>query len=253
MTMKKAILITLVLITSSILFAQQKFALVIGNGDYTSISKLFNTVNDATDMTEILQGLGFAVDKVLDGSQVQMEDAVLRLTNNLSQSQNSYGFFFYAGHAVESNGENYLIPVNENIPNENYLRNRAVSVQRILDDMSKAGNKLNIVVLDASRNNPFKEISRGLSTVSESRILNIAANTILVYATSVGENAFDGEGRNGLFTGHLLNHLKNRTLEIYDVFRLTGADVVSASEGVQSPTIVSQFFDTAWLGSSQTD
>ena len=108
--------------------APVKYALVIGNGDYSGISRLRNSVNDANDMTDALQSLGFTVDKVLDGDLNQMESAIIRLRNRLSTSNNAYGFFFYAGHGVQSNGINYLLPVNANIPSENNLRERAVSV-----------------------------------------------------------------------------------------------------------------------------
>ena len=97
-----------------------KFALVIGNGAYRNLSRLANPVNDANDITDALQGLGFTVDKLLDASLEQMENAVMRLKNRLSVSPNSYGFFFYAGHGVQSGGENYLIPVDANIPGENF-------------------------------------------------------------------------------------------------------------------------------------
>ena len=81
----------------------------------------------------------------------QMEDAVEHFKEKLSSAEDSYGFFFYAGHGVQSGGENFLIPVDANIPSENYLRNRAVSVQTVLDELNDARNGLNVVVLDACR------------------------------------------------------------------------------------------------------
>jgi len=83
----------------------QKFALVIGNGNYNGIAKLTNPVNDANDMAAVLTGLGFTVDKILDGNLEQMENAVELFKNRLSVSKNSYGFLFYAEHGVQSNGE----------------------------------------------------------------------------------------------------------------------------------------------------
>ena len=84
-----------------------------------------------------------------------MDEAVVRLKNRLSASSDSYGFFFYAGHGVQSGGENFLIPVEANIPSENALKSRAVSVQMVLDELNDARNSLNVVVLDACRDNPF--------------------------------------------------------------------------------------------------
>jgi hypothetical protein len=240
------------LILATMVFAQQeppKFALVIGNGAYTgSLSRLANPVNDAEDMAVALSGLGFIVDKLLDSSLEEMEAAVTRLRNRLSNAHDGYGFFFYAGHGVQSGGENYLIPVNANIPVEAYLRNRAVSVQVVLDILNEAGNTLNVVVLDACRDNPFgwgRGGSRGLTTISRQ-----PADSIIVYATGAGETASDSlnSGRNGLFTGQLLNNIKTPGLEVNEMFRLTGADVSRASRRQQIPAIYSQFFDTAFLG-----
>ena len=223
-----------------------KFALVIGNGAYTGLSRLVNPVNDANDVAAVLEGLGFSVDKILDGSLEQMESAVMRLKNRLSVSGESYGFFFYAGHGVQSNGENFLIPVDANIPGENFLKNRAVSVQLVLDELNDARNSLNVVVLDACRDNPFswgRSGNRGLAMISRQ-----PADSIIVYATSAGQQASDGTGRNGLFTSQLLNNLGDQNLDVSEVFRRTGLDVSEASDRRQVPAVYNQFFRTAYLG-----
>jgi formylglycine-generating enzyme required for sulfatase activity len=249
----KKLFVVLFLFTAVFSFAQQnasapqKFALVIGNGNYVNTTKLNNPVNDANDMAVALQGLGYTVDKLLNGTQDQMVNAVMQLKRRLSASKNSYGFLFYAGHGVQSGGENYLIPVDANIPSENFLRNRTVSVQEMLDELNDAGNEFNVVVLDACRDNPFswkRSGSRGLSVVGQQ-----PADSIIVYATAAGSTAADGGGRNGLFTSHLLNNLKTPGLEITEVFRRTGADVASASGNQQRPAVYSQFYGTAYLGS----
>ncbi|MDR1029554.1 MAG: SUMF1/EgtB/PvdO family nonheme iron enzyme [Treponema sp.] len=230
----------------SSLAAQQKYALVMGNGAYTGITSLNNPVNDARDMEATLKNLGWTVDLVINGNLDQMEGAAIRLKNRLSASRNSYGFLFYAGHGVQSGGVNYLIPVDANIQSENFLRQRAVSLQALLDELNDAGNELNIVALDACRDNPFswkRSGTRGLQVVS-----NQPAKSIIVYATSAGSTAADGAGRNGLFTTHLLNNLKKPGLSVRDLFDQTGADVYRASGGAQVPAIYSQFFDVAYLG-----
>jgi hypothetical protein len=243
---KSLFLILFVLLPLLTLSAQQKYALVIGNGAYTGITRLNNPVNDATDISAALRGLGFTVDQVTNAGRVQMEEVVTRLKNRLGAARSSYGFFYYAGHGVQSGGENYLIPVDANIPSEAYLRDRTVPMQAVLDELNAAGNALNIVVLDACRDNPFgwrRSGSRGLQVVS-----NQPAHSIIVYATSAGSTAADGMGRNGLFTTHLLNNLKKPGLSVRDVFDQTGADVMRASGGSQIPAIYSQFFDVAYLG-----
>jgi hypothetical protein len=225
---------------------RNRYALLIGNAAYTSIGRLKNPVNDANDMAETLRGLGFQVDLVLDGDLGLMEDAAIRLKNRLSTDRNAYGFFFYAGHGVQSNGENYLIPVDADIRSESLLRQRAMAVSFLMDELNAAHNELNLIVLDACRDNPFswaRSGSRGLQVMG-----NQPADSIIVYATSAGSTALDGEGRNGLFTSHLLNNLKTPGLEINEVFRMTMGDVARASNNAQRPAIYSQFAGLAYLG-----
>lgn len=225
--------------------AEPRYALVIGNGAYANVSPLNNPVNDANDIATALQSLGFQVDKVLNGSLERMEDAVGRLKNLLGTNANACGFFYYAGHGVQSGEDNYLIPVNAIIPSENYLRQRALSVQAMLDELNDAENALNIVVLDACRDNPFswsRGGSRGLGLVRSQ-----PADSIIVYATSSGQTAADGIGRNGMFTGELLKHLTSPGLGIKEVFDRTGLGVKKASGGKQIPAVYSQFFAQAYL------
>ncbi|GHV79961.1 hypothetical protein AGMMS49944_17520 [Spirochaetia bacterium] len=212
----------------------------------TGITRLNNPVNDATDIKAALEGLGFTVDMVSNGNRVQMEGAVSRLKSRLSVSKNAYGFFFYAGHGVQYQGMNYLIPVDANIPSESYLPDRAVNVQVVLDELNTAGNELNMIVLDACRDNPFgwsRGGTRGLGTVSHQ-----PPSSIIVYATSAGSTSADGQGRNGFFTTHLLKNLKTSGLEVSEIFRRTGSDVRQASNNTQIPAIYSQYFETAYLG-----
>ena len=247
--MKKAVVFLLVLLMGSGLWAQQKYALVIGNGAYTTITKLNNPVNDANDISATLEGLGFNVDKILNGSLEQMENAITRLKNRLSVSRDSYGFFFYAGHGVQSNGENYLIPVDANIQSDANLRLRSVSVQGMLDELNNAGNTLNIVILDACRDNPFswsRGGSRGLSVVSRA-----PTGSVVMYATGANSTADDGTGRNGLFTGQLLNNLGNQALSAFEVFDKTTGDVRRITGGKQDPELSLKFsgLNAVYLGS----
>jgi formylglycine-generating enzyme required for sulfatase activity len=231
------------------LFAQEKYALVIGNGSYTGsgMVKLSNPVNDANDVSAVLQGLGFTVEKLLDANLDQMENAILRFKKRLSGSNNSYGFFYYSGHGVQSGGENFLIPVGANIPGEKSLYDKAVSVQWALAKLKEADNALNIVVLDACRDNPFawkRSGSRGLTAV-----VNQSTDSIIVYAAGAGSTAADRTGRNSLFTIHLLNNLKTPNLAVDEVFKRTSEDVALASNRAQTPAVYSKIFVTAYLGS----
>ena len=226
----------------------QKFALVIGNANYINFGALQNPVNDANDMEATLRSLGFTVDKVIDGSLSQMENATIRLRNRLSEAgNNSIGFFYYAGHGLEMGGVNYLIPTDANIPDRLYLRERAYSAQIMLDMLNEAKNGLNIVVLDACRDFPAawsRSLNRGLAVVA-----NPPANHIIMYATGAGTIANDGTGRNGFFTGYLLNNLKQPGIDVNEVFRRTMGDVARASNNEQRPALYTDFSDIVYLGS----
>lgn len=222
-----------------------RYALVIGNGSYVELAKLKNPANDAADMAAALKELGFKVDLLVDADLAKMEDAVIRLGNNLSQSSDSTGFFFYAGHGVQSGGVNYLIPTDARIASETFLKAKALAAQSVLDTLQQSRNALNVVVLDACRDNPFswsRSGSRGLTVVGSQ-----PPGSIVAYATSAGSVAQDGTGRNGVFTQELLKHLKTPSLEIKDVFNRTGKGVSGATGGKQVPAIYNQFFDTAYL------
>ena len=219
---------------------ERRVALVIGNGDYQAATKLINPINDAADIGEVLAGLGFDVEVRIDADLDTMEKAVLRFGNKLAGSTDSVGFFYYAGHGVQSNGENYLIPVDARLSAESMLRTRAIPLQFVLDSIGEAGNKLNIIVLDACRDNPFswaRSSARGLAVVGIQ-----PAASIVVYSTSAGKVAQDGTGRNGTFTEELLRHLPTPGLDIMEVLRRTGQDVQAKTASAQIPAIYSQFF-----------
>jgi hypothetical protein len=238
---------------NAVLWAQQegqRYALVIGNANYVDVGKLKNPVNDARDMSETLKKLNFTVDLVTDADLPTMEASVDRFGERLSIDKEAIGFFFYAGHGVQSGGANYLIPVDAHVASEPYLRTKALPMQVVLDILQNSQNSLNILVLDACRDNPFswgRSMSRGLSVVG-----NQPPGSIVTYATSVGSIAQDGEGRNGVFTSELLKNLGTPGLDIMEVFQKTGAGVQAATGGAQIPAIYSQYFGKIYLaGESQ--
>jgi hypothetical protein len=243
------VLLAAALLSAAPLFGQSpRYALVIGNGNYTELGKLKNPANDAHDIGEALKNLGFQVDSMTDADLPAMEDAVLRLGSRLSTAKDCIGFFYYAGHGVQSNGINYLIPADAHIPAEAFLKTRALAAQEVLDVLKEAKNQLNIVVLDACRDNPFswaRSGTRGLSVVSAQ-----PPGSILVYATSSGSVAQDGTGRNGIFTEQLLKNIQVPDIDVMEVFKRTGAGVQSASSGSQVPAVYNQYFGTSYLASS---
>jgi hypothetical protein len=231
------------------LFAQQgtsnpKFALVIGNGAYAEPNSLRNPVNDAYDTALALRDLGFVVNVVLNSSLDEMQDALTRFKNNLSTSKNSYGFFFYAGHGAQSDGKNYLIPMNAQITSEDDLPAHAVSVQAILDDLDDLKNSLNVVVLDACRANPFGWGGKQwLAPVSRQ-----PENSIIVYAAGEGETVVDVEGRNSMFTQQLLKGLKTPGLEVKELFDRVSVNVSRESRRRQIPVVYHTLSGKAYLG-----
>jgi len=244
--MKKLFLIFLFISLAFAAYGQQKYALVIGNSHYTKFGTLPNPVNDANDMASTLKSLGFNVELVQDATLTQMENSVIGLKNRLSEAGNdSIGFFYYAGHGVEKVGVNYLIPVDANIPDSIFLRERAFSVQIMLDALNDSRNALNIIVLDACRDFPAswsRSVDRGLAIITDP-----PANHIIMYATGAGKVANDGgSGRNGLFTGYLLNNLRQH-YDINEVFSKTMVDVADASNNEQRPALYTDFGKVMYL------
>ncbi|MDR2632807.1 MAG: leucine-rich repeat protein [Treponema sp.] len=239
--------LTALLFAACCAYGQQKFALVMGNAAYT-VGALRNTLNDANDMKAALENLGFTVDLVRNGDLPSMIDAVMRLSERLRRSPDAYGLFYYSGHGAQTDGENYLIPVNADIKTKARLRYDALHLQYVLDELQDANNALNIVVLDACRDNPFagtKSDPKGLGVVGRQ-----PPGSIIVYATSANSVASDGEGRNGTFTAELLRQLRIPGLEVKDMFNRVAFGVQRASGNTQIPAIYLQFFDAAYLGSA---
>jgi uncharacterized caspase-like protein len=194
---------------------EHRTALVIGNGGYSS-SPLKNPINDATDMAAILKKLGFDVILKKNVTHRPMEMAIRDFGNRLKR-QKGVGLFFYAGHGIQTSGNNYLIPIGAKIENETDAQFEAVNVERILAEMANADNGLNIVILDACRDNPFRSLfrstSRGLAVIS-----NAPTGTFISYSTAANKVASDGSGRNSPYTAALLKHVGEPGLSINDVF-----------------------------------
>ena len=180
------------------LVAADRVALVIGNAAYEE-APLKNPVNDARAMTAALRHLGFEVIAVEEASHHKMQEAVMQFAEQLGAGDT--GLFYYAGHGIQVNGSNYLIPLGAKIKSELSTRFEAIEVGDVLDAMENAGNKLNFVILDACRNNPFERRLRGQSRGLAA--IDAAAGTLIAYATAPGSVAADGDGANGLYTESL--------------------------------------------------
>jgi len=183
------------LVPSDQISTQKRLALVIGNNDYQGVSKLRNPVNDAKLMTEVLTKLGFECMTYYDATRTTMKDAALDFGDRLAEEK-AVGLFYYAGHAIQIGGVNYLIPVEASIPSPNDVEKVCFSINKIMGQMQYAGNDLNIIILDACRNNPFAT-DQGLVP------LDAPKGSFIAYSTSPGRTAYDGSGNNGLYTEQL--------------------------------------------------
>jgi TPR repeat protein len=205
-------------------------ALVIGNGAYKD-SPLKNPPNDARAMAAALRDLGFRVELVVDGGRKRMLDAVRSFGQKLAEG--GIGLFYYAGHGMQVKGSNYLIPVGADIATEEDVTTEALDANTVLARMDSAKNRVNLVILDACRNNPFarsfRSASRGLAQ------MEAPSGTFVAFATAPGSTASDGDGRNGLYTQHLLRALKEPGLKVEEVFKKVRVGVKLASRDAQVP------------------
>ena len=216
--------------------SERRVALLIGNDRYADIP-LKNAVNDANAMGVALKELGFEVEVVANADRRSVDRAVDRFIGRLGV--NSVGLFFYAGHGIQVEGENYLLGVDFSASSEEEAKYQGLPAGLVMDRLQKAKARLSVVILDACRDNPFRGSrgsSRGLAT------MNAGRGSFIAFATSPGQTAADvgqasggsTEG-NGLFTASLLENLKQPDLDIDQVFTRTREKVYSASKEKQLP------------------
>lgn len=210
---------------------ESRIALVIGNGAYKEVP-LKNPVHDAQAMAQALQGCGFQVQVLVDASLPQM-DAALRVFGQRLRA-GGVGLFFYAGHGMQVKGTNYLIPVGADIGDEDEIRFKALDANAVLAKMESAGNGLNLMVLDACRNNPF---GRGWRRGGAEGLAQMDAptGTYIAFATAPGRTASDGTGANGLYTQHLLTAMQQPGLKVEEVFKRVRVGVKQSSHDQQVP------------------
>lgn len=214
--------------------AEKRIALVIGNSAYSNISELTNPKNDAELMVTTLGSVGFEVVSAFDANFQDMSRAVKKFGKKLrSSGENTVGLFYYAGHGVQANGTNYLIPLETEIESTSDLNLEALNAADILDQMEDAGNRLNLVILDACRNNPFRgnvrSGGRGLAR------MNAARGSLIAFSTAPGQVAADGEGRNSPYTEALVEAIKRPGLAVEQVFKQARISVGKKTGKRQTP------------------
>lgn len=210
--------------------SEARHALVIGNSTY-STGRLANPVNDVRDMARLLGEMGFKVIAKENLGRIAMGKVIRDFGRRLQGG--GVGLFYFAGHGMQVNGHNFLIPVDANIQVEDEVPFQGVDVSQVLAKMESAKNRLNLVVLDACRNNPYARSFR--SSVSGLAKVDAPVGTLIAYATSPGSTAADGRGRNGIFTKYLLRYMKQPKLEVGRLFRKVRRAVRQATNNKQIP------------------
>ncbi len=214
--------------------AETRIALVIGNGAYESIGALPNPPNDMELMRSTLKSLDFevltAVDVDMDGMKTAIQEFGRRLE---AAAPDTVALFYYAGHGLQADGINFLVPTDAAIMRETDIAVETINLDWVIDQMEFAGNRMNIVILDACRNNPIvrsmRSGTRGLAQIDAPR------GTLIAYATAPGAVAVDGVGRNSPYSAALARNLQIPGLAVEEVFRQTRVDVLDATGGDQVP------------------
>ena len=208
----------------------KRVALVIGNSNYRT-RPLRNPTNDANDVSNALRSSGFQVIDLRDASLQQMRAGVRQFGDRLLN--NDVGLVYYSGHGVEVKGRNYFIPVNADIQREDEIADQGLDVSLVLEKMSTAGKGVNILIVDACRDDPFgrsfRSSSRGLANMDAPR------GTIIAYATSPGKVAQDGDGRNSPYTKNLVRAMQQPNKPIEQVFKEVRRAVQAETKNQQTP------------------
>lgn len=236
------------LLSASPAGAESRTALVVGNGRYVGVSTLPNPTRDAESVAQALQRNGYDVTLIKDGTLHAIKAAISHFSEAASRSD--IALFYYAGHGVESQGENWLIPVDFKIAEKNEIANATINLRSITSDASKAST-LGLIILDACRDNPFvappiapaaaveqsgrkitsRSLGKGLAPVVP------IENVFVAFAAKDGTVANDGNGEHSPFTDALLRHVERRGLEISSLFRIVRDEVVAVTNGTQQPFV----------------
>gem|GEM_PF-3492441 len=225
---------------------KDRLALVIGNSSYSSVSPLTNPSNDADSMAQYLRKLGFDVLLHKDLGLKKTKEVIADFQTRLNEYE--VALFYYAGHAAESKGENYLYPVDASPLTESDAVDECYSLNRLLGNMEEARVRIRIIILDACRNNPFK--AKWTRSTGEQGLANMkssARGTLIAFAAQPGATAEDGKGKNGTYTQSLIRHLTTVNQSVNDMFTRVTRSVKEATGEKQEPYTVSSLDDVYYL------
>src|ERR1039458_5811602 len=233
----------LTLLSTGPTFAEKRIALVVGNSTYQNITRLDNPRNDAALMADTLQSLGFNLvggHAQLDLDKSSLDNAVQSFGRQVQGAD--VALFYYAGHGVQVSGSNYLVPVNANPTREADVDFQMVDVNLVLRQMQGSGTRLNMVILDACRNNPFG--ARGLRSADGGLAqMRAPEGTLISYATQPGSVAQDGNDGHSPYTKALATTIKQAGLDIFQTFNQVGLAVKRETSGSQQPWVSSSPID----------
>ena len=222
--MKITVLLCAFLFVSSAYSEERRIALVFGNSNYQYIGSLKNAAKDAQDITAKLTELGFEVFSGINLTRRQMKEKVKAFEKSIraQDANNTVALFFYAGHGLEVDGKNYIVPINAEMEEQNDVEDEGILLTSITRRMERSRSRLNIIILDACRNNPLPRGDRALGENGWSTKLETSAvGTFIAFGTSPGKTAADsdGNGQNGLFTKHILRFIGEEGLTLEQVFK----------------------------------
>ncbi|QOG18003.1 Caspase domain-containing protein [Bradyrhizobium arachidis] len=217
----------------------RRVALVIGNGAYRNVPALLNPPNDASDVAAALKRLGFAVSLATNASFDAMRRGLIALGREAVGAEMAAVYF--AGHGMEINGENWLIPVDAELKRDTDAANEAINLQSVMLQVSST-TSLGLVILDACRNNPFAaKMSRSIATRAASTSglgrIEPVGNVLVAYAARDGTTALDGDARNSPFAAALLRNIEVPGVEVTFMFRNVRDDVMEATRNEQQPFV----------------
>lgn len=235
----------------SIVHADQKVALLIGNAIYSDTSAtLRNPLNDVAILRDVLERADFKVDAIENADRSKLTRALASFAQIASEAD--IALIYYSGHGIEINGENYLVPVDATLASELDIEYETVAVKKLFDALSGT-KKFKLVLLDACRDNPLLAKmklpkTRGGSSKGLARVESAESNLLIGYATAPGDVALDGDGENSPYASALARHLVTPGREIEIALRAVAKDVYEATKGKQRPYITGSLFETVMLG-----
>ena len=212
---------------------QKKLALIVGNSTYENGALLANPLNDVMAMDAVLQQLGFVTMRYENVGLNELKKAIDQFGKQLQQYD--VGLFYYAGHGLQHKGMNYLVPVDADLHMPQLVEFDCVPVDRVLAFMEHSNTSVNLIILDACRNNPFERSWYRTTEGNGLAFMNAPSGSLIAYATAPGSVASDGVGKNGLYTSMLLKHMVIPNLTVEQVFKRVRAEIEEVSRKKQIP------------------